>query len=127
MKPSPEYIYQLMTEKLAGVINAMDEHYLDELIESVPAVREKWQEVQSILSAGSEIPVSRGREWPATAELLDRRSRPPAKQLQAKILPLYRQLAAAAAGIAAALVLGWGLYDWLGPSPERRSEAHTSE
>lgn len=50
MENQQNRIYQLMTEKLAGVINAADEDYFDQLIESDPVVSEKWDRIQSIYS-----------------------------------------------------------------------------
>ncbi|MFS8617549.1 MAG: hypothetical protein FWJ85_12055, partial [Solitalea sp.] len=61
-----------MTEKLAAVISATDEHYLDELIERDPVLRQKWEALQqACMPSGAEKSAERLRSWPATAgELL---------------------------------------------------------
>ncbi|NSL86754.1 FecR family protein [Chitinophaga sp. Mgbs1] len=41
-----EKVYQLMTEKLAGIISAADEALLDELIEEDEQVRDLWEEIR---------------------------------------------------------------------------------
>ena len=48
MRNNTDYIHELMTQKLGEVISATDEHYLDELIENDPLVKEKWLAMQAI-------------------------------------------------------------------------------
>ncbi|WP_236972904.1 FecR domain-containing protein [Membranihabitans marinus] len=53
MEETKDRIYQLMTEKLAGVISAADETFIDDLIEKDPAIREKWQKFQLTISSNT--------------------------------------------------------------------------
>lgn len=53
MEKQRDRIYQLMTEKLAGVISASDEDYIDQLIENDSVIHEKWEEMQSIMGKDS--------------------------------------------------------------------------
>lgn len=104
MKYSPEYIHQLMTEKLAGVINAMEEHYLDELIEEVPAVRHQWEEMQAIFSSEnleSELLRLRDKEWRESRRLVNSRQ---------TVIPLYLKIAAVAASITVIFLVTWGIH-----------------
>jgi transmembrane sensor len=48
MSNAQEYIWQLITEKLAGTISAEDERYLDELIYSDPSIRQAYQDLRSL-------------------------------------------------------------------------------
>lgn len=45
---SADEIYRLMTEKLAGIISAADDQFLEDLIEEDAAVREKWEQLSMI-------------------------------------------------------------------------------
>ena len=108
MRSTPEYIHQLMTEKLAGTISALDEQYLDELITTIPAINEKWQEIKAIFSQedpGRELLRLKNKKWPESHELL----KPPAR-----VIPFYMKMAKAAASIAALLAIAWGIYAWIG-------------
>lgn len=46
MEETKERIYQLMTEKIAGVISAADETFIDDLIKNDPIIQDKWQKIQ---------------------------------------------------------------------------------
>src|SRR5690606_4254970 len=94
MKTRPDHIHQLMTEKLAAVISATDEHYLDELIERDPVLRQKWEALQqACMPSGAEKSAERLRSWPATAgELLAGKTVP----LRARGLAWKRFVGAAA-------------------------------
>lgn len=72
MKATPDYIYQLMTEKLAAIISAADEQYLDDLIDNDPVVREKWDHLrQTCMPEGREKVLERLNTWPEdTARLI---------------------------------------------------------
>src|SRR5690606_21005585 len=107
MKTRPDHIHQLMTEKLAAVISATDEHYLDELIERDPVVRQKWEALQqACMPSGAEKSAERLRSWPATAgELLAGKTVP----LRARNLA-WKRFVGAAAAIALLAVAGWLLF-----------------
>ncbi|ATL48974.1 hypothetical protein COR50_18360 [Chitinophaga caeni] len=49
-----EHIHQLMTEKAAGIISAIDEQFLDDLIENDAVVREKWEKITKLFN-GEDI------------------------------------------------------------------------
>src|SRR5690606_3414207 len=107
MKTRPDHIHQLMTEKLAAVISATDEHYLDELIERDPVLRQKWEALQqACMPSGAEKGADRLRSWPATAGEL----------LAGKTVPLragglaWKRFVGAAAAIALLAVAGWLLF-----------------
>jgi ferric-dicitrate binding protein FerR (iron transport regulator) len=100
---SAEEIYRLMTEKLAGIISAADDQWLEELIEEDEIVREKWEKLSSTVIPPPPAP------W---LEVIDFK----------KKTPLYRVLlpwAVAAAVLGAVATVTWKLAPWKKSPPQQ--------
>src|SRR3546814_1685639 len=107
MKTTPDYIHQLMTEKLAAVISAADEHYLDELIDNDPEVRKKWETpLHERMPEGTEEVLDRVSLWPRNIALLIAGRRPDNHHGKDKLIRLPRHTEPAAA-IALLVPAGW--------------------
>ncbi|SEA59854.1 FecR family protein [Chitinophaga terrae (ex Kim and Jung 2007)] len=102
---SAEEIHKLMTEKLAGIISAADDQWLEDLIEEDPVVREKWE-----MLSGAPVPAPPA-PW---KEVIDFK---PKKPLYKILLPY----AIAAAVLGATAMAIWQVAPWKKSRPTAAS------
>ncbi|TWF42383.1 FecR family protein [Chitinophaga polysaccharea] len=106
---SAEEIYRLMTEKIAGLISATDDQWLEDLIESDPEVREKWIQLSAIQVPPPPDP------W---IEIIDFK---PRRSIYRRILPW----AAAAAVLALVSLTAWKWNFLFPPKPAPIAKINT--
>lgn len=96
MKSNNEYIHQLMSEKIAGIISAAEEAYLDELIENDPIVQNKWAHFTHIVGENQPnlFHENLSQEmvtppWPSYSESKKKRIKHPATLLKIAAIGLF--------------------------------------
>jgi transmembrane sensor len=70
MQPDEQYIHELITEKLAGVIRHEEDLYLEKLIAENSQVKAMWEEIAAIQAEEEMRNSSGARQWASLTELL---------------------------------------------------------